>query len=321
MIPTKENRPPVSAGKAVGIGFNSHSQYTTANMVSAIISALALKSCGNASWQGHCPACGYANAFSLSVKDDKLLWHCHACGDGEGIQHCLQAQGVLGGRRDVSPSVRRSLPVQRAQKPVDPDKLAYLRKLWAETVPLKHTVASQYLAGRGLYGPYPATLRFSPSCWHKPTARAYPAMIAAVMRWPSGDVMAIHRTFLKPDGNGKIEHPQARMMLGDATGGAVQLVLAGQRLAIAEGIETALSVLQQGGLPVWACLSTSGLQNVQVPDIVREVVICADHDPPGLKAAHTAAERIARQGRRVKIATPPQTDTDFNDILKGASHD
>lgn len=101
----------------------------------------------------------------------------------------------------------------------------------------------------------------------------------------------------------------------------MRLAPATGRLGIAEGIETALSVQQETGLPMWACLSTSGLQNVVLPDTVREVVICADHDAPGLEAAHAAAERLARLGKRLKIALPPQIGADFNDLLKGGSHD
>jgi hypothetical protein len=257
----------------------------------------------------------------MTVKDGKALWHCHACGDSESVLQSLKAQGLLGGRRAVFSSVRRSLPMHRAQKETDLGKLAFARKLWAEAVPLADTVVAAYLHGRGLVGPYPASLRFLPACWHTPTAQTHPAMIAAVTRWPVGDVVAVHRTYLKPDGSGKIDHLQARMMLGDATGGAVRLAPATGRLGIAEGIETALSVQQETGLPMWACLSTSGLQNVMVPNTVREVVICADHDAPGLKAARIAAERLHRLNKIAKITAPPQAGADFNDLLKGGSYD
>ncbi len=318
------NRPPfVSArGKAVGIGNSQHGQYTTATSASAIVSSLALKPCSNGHWQGECPACGYADAFGLSVKDGKSLWHCHACGDSEAVLQSLKALGLLGGRREAFPSVRRSLPIQTGQH-TGPGKLAYLRTFWRDSLPLEGTVAARYLVGRGLHGPYPEALRFLPVCKHTPTAQTYPAMIAAVTRWPSEELQAIHRTYLKPDGSGKIDHPQARMMLGDAMGGAVQLAPAGERLAIAEGIETALSVQQEMGFRVWACLSTSGLQNVILPDCVREVVICADNDRNGAgqRAADTAADRLHHMGKRVRIALPPQAGTDFNDILKGHGHE
>ena len=46
------------------------------------------------------------------------------------------------------------------------------------------------------------------------------------------------------------------------------------------------------------------------------VVIAADHDGPGLKAAEAAADRWQSEGRRVRIARPDRAGADFNDILR-----
>lgn len=320
MIPLKTNRPPVGAGKAAGIGNNQHHQYTTQTSAAAIVRAYGLRPSGINCWQGYCPACGYPDAFSLSINDGQLLWYCHACADGNTIQHCLQAAGLLGGAKGgfhSSASVR-----QQPLPPTKPDNshLAYVRQLWEAGAPVPQTVREGYLHSRGLVGPIPPSLRLLQSCWHKPSLTSYPAIIAAVTRWPSSEVVAIHRTYLQSDCSQKIP-AQAKMMLGDVRGGAVRLAEADSRLALTEGIETGLSVQQISGIPTWACLSTSGLQGIILPDAVREVLICADHDTPGLKAARAAAERLTRQGKQVKIAIPPQSGTDFNDMLKGASHD
>jgi hypothetical protein len=48
------------------------------------------------------------------------------------------------------------------------------------------------------------------------------------------------------------------------------------------------------------------------------VIICADHDAPGLRFANAAATRWVKQGLNVKIAKPPKVGQDFNDLLKGA---
>jgi putative DNA primase/helicase len=47
------------------------------------------------------------------------------------------------------------------------------------------------------------------------------------------------------------------------------------------------------------------------------VLICADHDANGVgqRAAKEAADRFLAEGRRVRIAIPPDTDNDFNDLL------
>jgi hypothetical protein len=50
------------------------------------------------------------------------------------------------------------------------------------------------------------------------------------------------------------------------------------------------------------------------------VIICADNDANGVgqRAAKTAAERFLAEGRRVRIALPPKSGIDFNDLLRGS---
>ncbi len=109
------------------------------------------------------------------------------------------------------------------------------------------------------------------------------------------------------------------MMLGPVKDGAVRLLPHSAVLVVCEGIETGLSVLQATQIPVWAALSTTGLESLVLPPIseVSEVVICADNDPPGIASARRAAQRWNAEGRRVRIAIPPQIGTDFNDLALG----
>jgi putative DNA primase/helicase len=46
------------------------------------------------------------------------------------------------------------------------------------------------------------------------------------------------------------------------------------------------------------------------------VIVLADGDEPGEAAAQACARRWNREGRRVRIARPPQ-GMDFNDLLTG----
>jgi hypothetical protein len=83
---------------------------------------------------------------------------------------------------------------------------------------------------------------------------------------------------------------------------------------VGEGIETCLSAMQATGHPAWAALSTSGLKALDLPEYVRDVIVLADGDAAGEAAARACAWRWTRQGRRVRIARPPQ-GMDFNDML------
>ena len=83
---------------------------------------------------------------------------------------------------------------------------------------------------------------------------------------------------------------------------------------VGEGIETCLAAMQASGRPAWAALSTSGLRGLDLPRDVRDVIVLADGDDPGEAAAQDCARRWKREGRRVRIARPPQ-GMDFNDLL------
>ena len=145
-------------------------------------------------------------------------------------------------------------------------------------------------------------------------------MIAGVTRWPDRAVIAVHRTYLRPDGSEKAEVEPDKMALGPVRGGAVRLSAAGSTLAVGEGIETALSVKQATALPTWAALSAGGIEALILPPppLATEVIIFADHDRHrrGIEAAYKAANRWYAQGRLVWIALPPEPGSDFNDLLR-----
>lgn len=317
IIPTKGNPSPIGVGRGAYQN-TTGPQYNTQSHESAIVSELQLRWAGSC-WMGDCPACGYKMAFSLTVKDGKELFFCHACQDSKAVVDALKARRFYGFWPDAASSrLAGKIPDFENSKE---KQIKAAKAIWQQAKPIQGTRAKDYLASRGLEIACCENLRFSSVCFHASTKATYPALVAKVTRWPSDDLVGIHRTYLKPEGIGKLEHPNAKMMLGDIKGGAVRLAPCLQRVGLAEGIETALSVQNSTEWPMWACLSTSGLQNIVLPDSVLEVLICADHDPAGLKAAYAAAERLTRQGRQVKIATPPQNNTDFNDMMKGSSHD
>jgi hypothetical protein len=140
-------------------------------------------------------------------------------------------------------------------------------------------------------------------------------MVAAVTMGSGRKPVAVHRTFLAPQGTGKAPVEPVKMTLGPCRGGAVRLAPVTDPLMVGEGIETCLAAMSAStGMPAWAALSTSGLRTLVLPDGVREVIVLADGDDPGDAAARSAAARWKREGRRVRIARPPR-GSDFNDVL------
>ena len=151
---------------------------------------------------------------------------------------------------------------------------------------------------------------------HAPTGLWWPAMIGLVAD-ATGRPRAIHRTYVAPDGGGKadVSVGQQKMALGPCRGGAVRLAEPiNGTLILAEGIETALSIMQVRRTAAWATLGTSGMQSIVLPPGVQDVIIAPDGDAAGEKAARAAALRLKREGRRVRIVRPPD-GRDFNDVL------
>ncbi len=149
----------------------------------------------------------------------------------------------------------------------------------------------------------------------------------AAVQAPDRSITAIHRTYIRDDGQGKAGVAKPKMMLGSVNGGAVRLAYAGPKMVIAEGLETALSVLEATGLPVWAALSASYFIGMALPalPLAAEIVIAADNDKikdgkrAGIDAAQKAAALWSSQGRKVWIAQPPKLGTDFNDMARDGS--
>jgi phage/plasmid primase-like uncharacterized protein len=151
-------------------------------------------------------------------------------------------------------------------------------------------------------------------------------MVALVEHVQSGPV-AVHVTYLRSDGRGKADIPkeEQRACFGPVKGGAVRLgeVRWDTLLCVAEGIETALAVVTACGMPAWAALSAGGICALVLSPQATQVVIAADRDASGVgqRAAHAAAARWLAEGRRVRIALPPELGTDMADVLtaSGAS--
>ncbi len=215
-----------------------------------------------------------------------------------------------------------SLPSPKAAKAPEQDdgqdrrNRDYALKLWNAGFPAEKTVIETYLHSRGIASAIPPDIRLLPGHRHRPSGRVYPVMLAAIRRWPSKDLIAVHRTWILPDGSGKAPLEPEKMMLGPASGGAVQLSAPAKKMVIAEGLETALSVMQETGLSVWAGLSTSGMTGLALPDfpLAQEIIIAGDNDPAGRKAATQAAEKWTKEGREVRLAFPP-VNQDFNDLI------
>jgi putative DNA primase/helicase len=255
---------------------------------------------------------------SLSIRDaddGKVLVRCHAGCDQGRVITALRSRGLWGENRYRRCRFGSLLPRVDAKYQLNRDvkRSEAALAIWQSTRPAGGTLVETYLASRGLHLPPPPRLRFRAGLKH-PSGGIWPVMVALVTRGVDDAPLAIHRTFLARDGAGKAPVDPQKMMLGRCCGGAVGLAALGDVLMVGEGIETCLAAMVATSQPAWAALSTSGLRALELPNEVREVVVLADGDNPGEAAACDCTLRWKREGRRVRIARPPQ-GMDFNDLL------
>lgn len=285
---------------------------------------------------GHAPeliAPGRIHRFSTSARaSDKAGW-CQLFEDG--------LAGVFGDFRSGMSSVwtaqRRELmtPAERAdmvrrltkakaqrdaqQRQQQADNAQRNAALWAKTVPVTDgDPVSLYLRRRGLAGPVPKHLHLHPrlTYWDGGDCGAWPAMIAPLIR-PDGVVLALHRTYLTPDGS-KAPVPTVKKLTGAAgplAGACIPLHDPQQGvIGIAEGIETAQAAHLASGLPTVAAYCADNLAAYTWPPSVRRIVVFADADPKGADKAHSLKARAMRAGLSVAVMTPSTPGADWCDV-------
>lgn len=298
------------------------------------------------------------------VVELRLGWWCdYATGDKGGDPISLYAYIRGLGQGDAARELAAELGLDtsieprrwRAPKPPpaeervkDHDREAAQRRVWARQIwekakPARGTDVEAYLRGRGIEVPVPRSLRFA-MLKHKAAGHALPCMVGAMQ--VADGLVGIHRTYLAPGGEGKARialtdargraagWAETKLMLGSAEGAAVRLSPASPNLVLAEGIETALSVLQLApGWTVWAALSAGNLSKVAFPDGTRRLVIMADGDEKpdlraeferqpdkrmrreGLRQAQLAMEALTGLGIETRILVPV-ANGDMNDVLR-----
>jgi hypothetical protein len=270
-------------------------------------------------WRGRCPACSYSKpTLEVALQDGRIAISCKACGAVSRIAAIMGIAHAL----VVAPTVEVS-------------KVTRAIRAWRNASSAIGTSVETYLQNRGIKYPVPASIRFLSQQRNWSDGGTYPTMISLVQRVPGEDEGVLpsrcslvdsgaHFTFLEGGGlagpvrKATIDFP--KLTLGQLRFGGVWLTPfaeIGEQLAVAEGIETALSVMQITKLPTVAALSAAVLQSFRWPPQIRRLWIAADNDEAGLKAARVLLERALRAGLEAQIKIPAAGKNDFNDLLRG----
>lgn len=293
-----------------------------------IARALGGSRCGSG-WLARCPA-HEDKRPSLSIRDGRngILLNCLAGCDFRAVRDALRAL-------DIMPPFR---PGEKPPKPIpapigpsadDRKRTETARWLYDRASDfLEETPAALYLRSRAIWEPgRRSCLRYS-RLKHPQTGEAnVPAIIVPRHDTRTGAVAGVQRVFLTEDGakyprlpfvdvDGCTGLSDAKLALGTAPDAWAMLHEATDQIVLAEGAETALAASLLFDRPAWAKCGPFP-HKIDLPEHMREVLICADHDPGGnsQRKAERLAAFILGTGRLAAVWTPEALGHDANDTL------
>ncbi len=278
-----------------------------------------------------CPICGpgrNSHRFRMDNKDGSGSWICTQCGAGDGfglVMKCLgidfpeamrKIQSIIGGCEKVN-----------TQKPkTDPRKA--LNKVWQASIPLTGSdPVVKYLRSRGLIL-HPDNIRYCEKCY-EPDSKSYmPAMVARIQN-TQGNPVSLQRTYLDGIKKADIEAPKKIMpAIEPLKGCAIRLfspnsdLFENGMIAVAEGIETAMSCAQMYRIATWSVISTALMESWLPPAEIRDITIFGDADCnyAGQKSAYILANKLYLKDFLVNVGIPKILGADFNDELNHESY-
>jgi hypothetical protein len=271
-------------------------------------------------WRGRCPLCG-SDALCLTAGGAKLLVHCFAGCAGEDILAEFRRRNLVGAgvpHRVFKP--RHSADAGPDKPPKEWSEEA--ERIWSRGAPFRNSLLETYLAARDCLYPPSGDIRFLAAGVYGP----FPCMMARVTDAITARPLTLHFTRLAADGRGKAQCERPKRLLAGhrKSGGVIRLTEDAevtQALGLAEGIETALSVMKDGWMPVWATIDAGNMAAFPLLGGIESLTLFADNDSSGTgrKAAEACVARWRAAGRESRIVMPERIDSDWNDSMRGAA--
>jgi len=243
-------------------------------------------------WRFRCP-CHNDRHPSCGMLDSGHL-KCFANCSSEDVAAALDRMGFKDD--GIAPRRRSRIEIASDRR----SSAEYAQKIWSEcdVTPYNTSTVASYLKHRGITLPVPP-------CMRRWQLNGWIARVTDL----SGTITAVQHRL-------PIKHPitEGWLSSGEAIHAAECL---GEDLALAEGLETALSVIQLTHLPCWATCGAKRLPYIKIPSYVRNLHIFMEHDEAGIACSHKALDVYVAQGFNVRLV--PTTDKrwkDANDILQ-----
>lgn len=276
---------------------------------------------------GPCPLCNEGkDRWRFDDKDGKGTFICSHCGSGDGFDLAMRYTGKP--FSEVAAEVERlsgSICAEQPRRRKDPRNA--LKNVGKRLQRIgQHDPVTMYLKGRGIHGITGYALRLHPALgyyerdeFNEPKLIGqFPAMVAKIVN-ASGKTESFHITYLTRDGHKADVRASKKILtpINSINGCAIRLAPVADHIAVTEGIENALAVMEGEGLPCWACVSAHGIETFIPPEGVKQVTIFADNDASftGQAAAYALAKRLTREGFTVEVYVSGQVGDDYLDCL------
>jgi DNA primase len=264
---------------------------------------------------------------SFHVSDARGTYKCYGCGAwGDHFDWLMQTKGVTfieavtelsGGYVETAKPFPDKIHVLHNTGREDDDRrIKHAHDLWLKREPIAGTVAERYLVTtRGIKGPISSTLGHVPNAYCSVLGEETNALIAPLQD-SRGHVTAVQQIFLSRETDDAWRDERGRRVkrtLGAMRDGAVRLGLPDRVLGLAGSVEDALAASWLYSLPVWATCGEHRMARVWIPEEINHLIIFADADEPGIKAAQEA-KKAHQRGRQVSVQYP--TGKDFCDVTE-----
>lgn len=271
--------------------------------------------------QGPCPICAGETRFRFDDKDGQGSWICNKCGAGYGIDLAMRVLGMdyktACAKIDEVVGNVKLMSAKNKKK----DNTGIIEKIVRDSgKAVDGDASSRYLHARGLTMPRGIKTHAGLDYWEEGRSIGkFPAMVARILS-PENELVGIHVTYL--DGDKKADVPSQRKLYGKndgaIVGGAVRLFDRAEKIAVAEGIETALAYHSITGTPCWATTNAMMLSRFLPPEGVKHVVVAGDNDANycGQHHAYALADLLVRKGYQVDVEIPATKGADWCDVLQ-----
>lgn len=253
-----------------------------------------------------CPLCN-ANPGNpaFDVHPERGVYYCHCCGEGGTVRQLLGTDLP----DDVFKSTRAS---KRTKKPDVPPDDVYLKHS-SDTSVISNV--GSYLFGRGIRQTAWSDLDYPLKQLKNSSQKQWAALVYPFINSES-KIVAIQKTFIDP-----VSKKRGDRRYAGPKGQGIALLKKAERIIVAEGLETGLSVRQHLGneYGLLICGDAGNMAKLESDHFwaiqnCKQIIVAADNDDNcvGVDAARKIFFKLPLT---TIIKTPSRLDWDWNDVL------